>query len=84
MFSKCANPECGMRFVYGQGRFFRFHKNWTAGQEPPNTHSVQHFWLCDQCCRQFTLELQDGAGVVIKTRPDIIGDVEVSRWIAAA
>ena len=84
MFSVCANPECRAPLAYGQGRFFRFHKNAAAGQERPNTHSVQHFWLCSECCRRFTLELRGAAGVVIMTRPDVACDREVSRCIAAA
>ena len=64
MISLCANPDCGVSFDYRQGRFFRFHKSHTAGDRAPNTHSVQHFWLCGHCCGEFTLEYQDGAGVL--------------------
>ena len=83
MFSTCANPDCRVAFHYGQGRYFRFHKNAAAG-EAPNTHSVQHFWLCGDCCREFTLEYRDGAGVLIKNRPDVVCEARVSRFIAAA
>ena len=84
MFSVCANPECFTPLAYGEGRFFRFRKSWSSEQTAPNTHSVQHFWLCEHCSRQFTLELRDEAGVMIKNRPDIVSDTEVSRCIAAA
>ena len=61
MFSTCANPDCRVAFNYGRGRFFRFQKNAAAG-ETPNTHCVQHFWLCGQCCRMLTLEYQQEPG----------------------
>lgn len=84
MFTACANPECHVPFTYGRGRLFRFHKNSEPGQAPPNTHSVQHFWLCGECCLRFTLELQDSAGVVMKTRPDVACEQELSQCISAA
>lgn len=84
MFSMCANPDCAVPFDYGPGRFFRFHKSHAAGEGAPNTHSVQHFWLCSHCCLEFTLEYQDGAGVLIRNRPDVACEVESSRFIAAA
>lgn len=83
MFSKCANPDCGLPFDYRQGRFFRFHKNAVAG-EIANTHSVQHFWLCGICRERFTLDYKDGMGVLIKNRPDTDYYCESSRLIAAA
>lgn len=83
MFSACANPDCKIAFNCGRGKFFRFHKNHGAGKKA-NTHSVQHFWLCDRCCQEFTLEYQHEAGVLLKNRPDVVCGVEVSRFIAAA
>ena len=78
-----AGTNCRMAFDYrGQGQFFRFHKNASVG-ETPNTHSVQHFWLCGQCCRALTLEYQDGVGVLIKNRRDILCEAEISRFIGA-
>lgn len=84
MISTCANPDCAMPFDYEQGQFFRFHKNHAAGEKPPNTHSVQHFWLCGHCCLEFTLEYQDGAGVLIKNRPEVVCEAETARFIAVA
>jgi hypothetical protein len=84
MFSMCANPDCCVALAYGQGRFFRFHKCHAVGEKAPNTHSVQHFWLCDDCCRKFTLEYQSGTGVLIKHRPDVACEAETARFIAAA
>lgn len=84
MISMCANPDCRVPFDYRQGRLFRFHKSHAVGEMAPNTHSVQHFWLCGYCCREFTLEYQDGAGVLIRNRPDLVCDGHISRFIAAA
>ena len=84
MFSTCANPDCRAALTYGQGRFFRFHKSHGAREAAPNTHSVQHFWLCDRCWREFTLEYRNGVGVLIKNRVDVACEVQTSRFIAAA
>jgi hypothetical protein len=46
MFSVCANKDCHAPFDYRQSLLFRFHKDHPANEKPPNTHSVQHFWLC--------------------------------------
>ena len=84
MFSFCANPDCGAPLDYDQGRFFRFHKDHRAGEIPPNTHSVQHFWLCGTCCGVYTLEYRDECGVLIKARPDLTPNPGTLRFIAAA
>lgn len=84
MFSVCANPECRTPFDYQQGRLFRFHKNHPDNEKPPNTHSVQHFWLCSACCGVYTLEYQEGEGVLIKGRPETSDKAEELRFIAAA
>jgi hypothetical protein len=84
MFSVCANPNCRVAFNYRQGRFFRFYKDHAADEDAPNLHSVQHFWLFNGCCLEFTLEYHYGAGVLIKNRPDVVSEAEFSRFIAAA
>jgi hypothetical protein len=50
MLSACANPDCQVPFDYRRGKLFRFHKEHLVSEKPPNTHSVQHFWLCGVCC----------------------------------
>jgi hypothetical protein len=81
VFSKCANPDCGLTFDYGQGRFSRFHKSVVAGQI---ANTVQHFWLCEKCCEKLTLDYKDGMGVLFKNRVDTVCPCEFSRLIAAA
>lgn len=66
MFSKCANPDCPAEFDYRQGHFFRFPKSHPEGELPANSHCVQHFWLCEKCSQEYTLEYKDGIGVLIR------------------
>jgi hypothetical protein len=84
MFSKCANPDCGVPFDYREGHFFRFHKSHLPEIAPPNTHSVQHLWLCGKCSRKYVLEYVDGHGVVMLHRMDISLELEQVLSVAAA
>ncbi len=62
MLAKCANPTCFAPFRYlHEGKLFRL----DLGAGPPGTNGhaprqVQYFWLCDDCARRMTLEMQDG------------------------
>ena len=84
MISKCANPDCAIPLDYRQGRFFRFYKSHPEGAEPANTHSVQHFWLCELCSGVYTLESRCRVGVVIKFRVGELSKTDRFRRIAAA
>ena len=84
MFSVCANPDCQAPFDYDQGRLFRFHKNAAVGGNAPNSHWVQHFWLCGTCFKTFTLEYHGDRGVLIKTLRVTSADPNAFRFIAAA
>ena len=84
MFSRCANPDCGVIFDYRQGQLFRFHKNHAPDEPPANTHSVQHFWLCAACSSQYTLEYRQDRGVLIARRLEKASQKEWNRLIAAA
>ena len=84
MFSTCANPDCRLPFIYGQGKYFRFHKHQGFGEPLPNTHSVQHLWLCNCCCQQFTLEYSETDGVLLRNRQDLSFEAEVWRCVAVA
>jgi len=65
MIWKCSNPDCSIEFVYRQGRFFRFPKRPVEDSRPANTHAVQHFWLCANCCETNSLEYDEGLGVAL-------------------
>jgi hypothetical protein len=84
MVSKCANPSCGATFDHREGRLFRFPKRPIDGGRPANTHSVQHFWLCGNCVREYLLEYQDGVGVAITPRFERNLTVGSRKFIAAA
>jgi hypothetical protein len=55
MIWTCANPDCGKRFDYLEGKFFRFRQS-PGANEPANAHSVRHFWLCGKCCEEYSLQ----------------------------
>jgi hypothetical protein len=84
MFAFCANPDCAAAFNYHEGRFFRFHKSYPAGENPPNTHAVQHFWLCANCAGPYTLEYSETRGVFLRTLQQTDSVINESRTIAAA
>ncbi|MGC1485356.1 MAG: hypothetical protein WA789_16305 [Candidatus Acidiferrum sp.] len=84
MFSTCANPDCHRGFDYREGHLFRFHKAYPTGERPPNTHAVQHFWLCGNCSANYTLAYERGYGVVIVRRLETAGQPMACRFVAAA
>ncbi len=49
---KCANPGCTKLLMrLNGGRFFGF---------PTSQHRIEHFWLCTNCSRHFTLAMKQG------------------------
>jgi len=84
MFSTCANPDCKKEFDYREGRLFRFHKAHPAGEAPPNTHSVQHFWLCQDCLTEYTLDYHTDLGVLLLGQPIKKKKSETCCFVAAA
>jgi hypothetical protein len=73
MLNHCANSCCRAAFDYRLGgMFFRFTKQVAKLQHsqeassPNRTHDVQHFWLCGQCSKTYTLISTDGAGVQLR------------------
>ena len=68
MISRCANPACLAEFDHGKGQLFRFPMR--ANDRPANTHSVQHFWLCVNCCESYSLEHVENRGVALRPRAE--------------
>jgi hypothetical protein len=66
MVSKCANPTCSATFQYRRGKIFRFPKEPVEKGRPANTHSVQHFWLCEACFTTYSLEYDQEKGVALR------------------
>jgi hypothetical protein len=81
-FSVCANPRCGRSFQAGQGRFFRFSQSKHC--KIANTHAVRHYWLCEECLGEYTLEDRQNLGIVITERFVEPQKARLSRQIAAA
>jgi hypothetical protein len=85
MFSECANPDCKKPFDYREGRFFRFRKAYLTGGRRPNTHCVQHLWLCGNCAKGYTLAYADERDVaIILQRLEPSEEQDVSRLVAVA
>lgn len=66
MISRCANPGCHAHFDLRRGKLFRFPKQ--PKDRPANTHAVQHFWLCEICCKSYLLQYVEGQGVALESR----------------
>jgi hypothetical protein len=85
MFSECANPDCKKEFDYREGRFFRFRKAYLDGRRRPNTHCVQHLWLCGSCSKKYTLGYEDERDIaIILPHLQPSGEQGVGRFVAVA
>jgi len=84
MIWKCANPDCSSSYVYLEGRLYRFPKQPIKHGRRANTHSVQHFWLCTDCCATNALEYDEGRGVALVRHLDWASAPEPSQFIAQA
>jgi len=84
MVLKCANPNCSATFNHREGRLFRFPKRPIEDGRPANTHSVQHFWLCELCFATYSLEYHDGLGVAIIRQFERPAGPRSRKFISAA
>jgi hypothetical protein len=84
MISECANPDCRAPFDYHNGRYFRFHKMQRPGEQRPNTHCVQHFWLCQVCSSGYTLDYHMERGVLLLRETALTNKSETCCFVAAA
>jgi hypothetical protein len=63
---ECVNPECAAQFNFRQGRIFRFYRyHSTVNALSLSQYSLKHFWLCKNCTEIYTLEYQEGMGLLI-------------------
>ena len=71
MVSKCANPECGKRFIYFRGgRLFTLERT-----EPGHEHTeVEWFWLCEACVLRVDIlvSLAKQRGAQIRRSPQAV------------
>lgn len=57
MISKCANPQCAKTLMrLDGGRFFGFYTK----DAQANHRTIENFWLCANCARNFTLQQVEG------------------------
>ncbi|HTR47774.1 MAG TPA: hypothetical protein VMM16_10350 [Verrucomicrobiae bacterium] len=83
MISKCANPNCATEFNHRKGMLFRFPKPPISDGLPANTHSVQHFWLCEDCSQTYWLQYDPRLGVALTLPFEKIGAPSPHKVIAA-
>lgn len=91
MLAHCANSSCRVAFDYRLGGvFFRFTKRGAKLQlsrghsNSTHNHEVQHFWLCGQCSKTFTLICTDGAGVQLRpVAPEESAEVSAAKAFVA-
>lgn len=58
MVAKCANPNCGEKFIYlRDGRVFCCQFRSASGQEI--RRRTEAFWLCGRCSGRFTIQAKD-------------------------
>jgi hypothetical protein len=58
MLTKCANPGCSEQFLYlHQGKLFHLSPipELQKFSEESCTGLYERYWLCDQCCKTFTV-----------------------------
>lgn len=66
MVSKCANPACGVPFIY-----LRNGKLWALERfsESIEKQKVEFFWLCGECARHMTIEATSSGINVVPSVP---------------
>lgn len=72
MLDKCANPRCTVRLHRLRGgRIFRLGSDRAADLRVSKTFApgVEYFWLCDHCCRTYTLVVDVRNRVVVTSLP---------------
>jgi hypothetical protein len=92
MIGQCANRACSRPFdCLAGGKFFRFVAPSDASLLSEDTmdgvgnlHQAQHYWLCQDCARAFSLVYADGAGVVLQPRFMEFPIAKIFKRVAAA
>ena len=70
MLGKCANPACETQFLsMGKGKLFHVRAGRGDQQAWP---AVEHFWLCEECAREFTVTAA-GPGEPVAARVSQVG-----------
>jgi len=74
MLNKCANPDCGTKFLYlREGRLFEFAVSnrgheCIEGAVPGKAFRREMFWLCAECAQKMSLECSEDGDVAVVPR----------------
>ena len=66
MVSKCANPSCSAQFRYlCKGKLFLMDTShrMPVGVDSVRPSSLHRYWLCENCSRTFTIEVEDSGEI---------------------
>ena len=66
MVSNCANPICHKPLHYlREGKIFLFSRTRKSASEDGSSlpHRLEHFWLCGDCAKEWTLTVDGNDGV---------------------
>ncbi len=69
MLAKCVNPACSKPLHYlRDGRIFHIERNPPLAESGKQSHNVEHFWLCGDCCQSMTVLFDPQRGVQVVPR----------------
>ena len=64
MVGHCANPNCNKPLHYlREGKVFLFSRKNTSKENPKSLQLLEHYWLCGDCARQWTLAMDGEQGI---------------------
>jgi len=84
MLAKCLNPACDARFRYlNQGRIFNIEIPFTLSPSKSTFAKMERFWLCEQCCREMKVIVENGTVTTVPLEPsEIVANLEESEEIS--
>jgi hypothetical protein len=66
VIGNCANPNCSRPFRYlSRGRVYLAY---VPDASCPNARRREHFWLCEQCVKRYTIAMNSSKGAVCVDR----------------
>ncbi len=69
MLTKCVNPACPKPLRYlRDGRIFHVERAGPLPDGGKQSHNVEHFWLCGDCCQTMTVLFDPESGVQVVPR----------------
>ncbi len=69
MLSHCANPNCKKPLHYlREGKVFLFSRKNSSKQNSKPFQLLEHYWLCGECSRDWTLTMDGEHGVQLSER----------------